>query len=130
MGKATDDIDYSEDTPDSSFTNPTIPPRVSSYTSRSREVHGPDYAPSTQNFDGRVVMEVGGGKKHGRYWMGDSVIDSTTTPRLPEIRQRAPSGSDTIRPRMTQEQLQISSLQVISFLFCFPLLLMYDCFAF
>nr|CAB3485723.1 unnamed protein product [Digitaria exilis] len=27
---------------------------------------------STQNFDGRVVMEVGGGKKHGRYWMGDS----------------------------------------------------------
>ncbi|KAF8697298.1 hypothetical protein HU200_035888 [Digitaria exilis] len=39
---------------------------------RSREVHGPDYAPSTQNFDGRVVMEVGGGKKHGRYWMGDS----------------------------------------------------------
>nr|CAB3472403.1 unnamed protein product [Digitaria exilis] len=72
MGKATDDIDYSEDTPDSAFTNPTIPPRVSSYTSRSREVHGPDYAPSTQNFDGRVVMEVGGGKKHGRYWMGDS----------------------------------------------------------
>nr|CAB3470875.1 unnamed protein product [Digitaria exilis] len=51
MGKATDDIDYSEDTPDSAFTNPTIPPR---------------------NFDGRVVMEVGGGKKHGQYWMGDS----------------------------------------------------------
>ncbi|KAF8711204.1 hypothetical protein HU200_029220 [Digitaria exilis] len=105
MGKATDDIHYSEDTPDSAFTNPTIPPRVSSYTSRSREVHRSDYAPSTQNFDGRVVMEVGGGKKHGRYWMGDNVTDSTTTPRLHEIRQRAPSGSDTIRPRMTQELL-------------------------
>jgi len=27
-------------------------------------------------------MRVGGGKKHGRYWLGDGIIDTTTTPSL------------------------------------------------
>ncbi|CAO2180939.1 unnamed protein product, partial [Urochloa humidicola] len=65
MGKATADIDYSLDTPASAFTNSTIAPRLNAYTERAREVYGPEYDPSTQDFDGRVVMEVGGGKKHG-----------------------------------------------------------------
>ena len=46
------------------------------------EVHGPDFDPSTEPIDGEVVMRVGGGKKHGRYWIGDSLIDIASTPTL------------------------------------------------
>ena len=113
MGKATADTDFSMETPASAYTNPKIAPRLSAYTQRAREVHGSDYDPSSQNFDGRIVMEVGGGKKHGRYWMGDGTIDSASTPRLSEIRARASSGGDAIRPRQTVDQMKIASLQVI-----------------
>lgn len=119
MGKATADIDYSQDTPDSAFTNPTIPPRLHAYTERAREVHGAEYDPSTQDFDGRVVMEVGGGKKHGRLWLGDGTIDSASVPRLSEIRSRAPSGSGSIRSRPTADQMEIATLRVISVYFIF-----------
>jgi hypothetical protein len=30
----------------------------------------------------QFVMRLGGGKKHGRYWMADSVIDTASTPTL------------------------------------------------
>jgi hypothetical protein len=29
-------------------------------------------------------MRIGGGKKHGRYYLGDGVIDATSTPSLPD----------------------------------------------
>ncbi|CAN6228216.1 unnamed protein product, partial [Urochloa humidicola] len=86
-------------------------PRLNAYTERAREVYGPEYDPSTQDFDGRVVMEVGGGKKHGRLWLGDGSIDSASVPRLSEIRARAPSGSESIRPRPTADQMEIASLK-------------------
>ena len=46
----------------------------------AREVHEPDYDLSTQNLDGEVIMRVGGGKKHGQYWIGVNTLDTTTTP--------------------------------------------------
>jgi len=52
-------------------------------------VHGPVYDPSTQDFDGEVVKRVGGGKKHGRYWLGNDIINTTTTPLSPRFRQEA-----------------------------------------
>lgn len=119
MGKATADIDYTLDTPDSAFTNPTIAPRLHAYTERAREVHGADYDPSTQDFDGRVVMEVGGGRKHGRLWLGDSAIDSGSVGRLSEIRAREPSGSQSIRQRPSADQMEIATLKVISVCFVF-----------
>jgi hypothetical protein len=48
----------------------------------ARQVHGPQFDPSTQDLDGEIVMRVGGGKKHDRYWIGDSTIDTTSTPTL------------------------------------------------
>ena len=48
----------------------------------AREVHGLKYDPSIEDLDGEVVMRVGGGKKHGRYWIDDGVIDSAATPSL------------------------------------------------
>jgi hypothetical protein len=47
-----------------------------------RTVHGLEYDSSTEDLDGEVVMRVGGGKKHGRYWLGDGTIDTAATPTL------------------------------------------------
>ena len=43
-------------------------------------VHGLEYDPSTHDLDGEVVMRVGGGKKHGRFWIGDGTVDTASTP--------------------------------------------------
>jgi hypothetical protein len=83
----------------------------------ARQVHGPDYDPTTQDFDGKVVMRVGGGKKHEQYWLGDSVLDTTTTPTLSQIRARSMSESPAIRPRSDTAQHRMEAMQVVSVLF-------------
>ena len=81
-GKVTSDFDYNlEDRPEA-YSNATVHNRLSEYTSMAREVHGLEYDPSTEDLDGEVIMRVGGGKKHGRYWIGNSAIDSAATPSL------------------------------------------------
>jgi len=98
-GKAMANIDYNPEDPPEAYSNPTIHSRVTAYTEMAREVHGPEYDPSSQDLDGEVVMRVGGGKKHGRYWIGDSTIDTASTPTLSQIRARSTSSSPAIRPR-------------------------------
>jgi hypothetical protein len=56
--------------------------RISEYTSATRTRHGDDYDPSSQDFDPEVVMRIGGDKKHGRYYLGDGLINATSTPSL------------------------------------------------
>jgi hypothetical protein len=81
-GKATSDVDYNPEDPPEAYSNATINSRLSQYTEMARMVHGPEYDPSTEDLDGEVVMRVGGGKKHGRYWLGDGTIDTAATPTL------------------------------------------------
>jgi hypothetical protein len=80
----------------------------------AREIHGPEFDPTTEDLDGEVVMRVGGGKKHGRYWIADGAIDSSSTPTLSQIRARSTSASPAVRTRLDTSQLQIETLQVIS----------------
>ena len=61
-------------------------------------------------------MRVGGDKKHGRYWIGDNTLDTTSTPTLSQIRARSTSSSPAIRPRPDTAQTQMEALQVISIL--------------
>ena len=82
-GKAMFDVDYNPKDGPEAYSNATVHNRLSEYTSMAREVHGPQYDSSTEDLDGEVVMRVGGGKKHGWYWIGDSAIDSVATPSLP-----------------------------------------------
>ena len=79
-GKATTDVAYSPEDPPSTYTNESIHSCLDGYTSMARAVHGPEYDPSTHDLDGEVVMRVGGGKKHGRFWIGDGTIDTANTP--------------------------------------------------
>ena len=81
-GKATSDVSYNLEDPPEAYTNPSVHTRISEYTLAARSVHGLEYDPSTEDFDAEIVMRVGGGKKHGRYWLGDGIIDSTSTPSL------------------------------------------------
>jgi hypothetical protein len=41
----------------------------------AKEAHGPDYNLRTEDIDGDVLMRVGGGKRHGRYWITDGTIN-------------------------------------------------------
>ena len=116
-GKATSDVDYNSEDPPSAYSNATVHSRLSEYTEMAREVHGQEYDPSTQDLDGEVVMRVGGGKKHGRYWIGDSTLDTATTPTLSQIRARSTSSSPAIRPRPATAQSRMEALQVTYVLF-------------
>ncbi|XP_072148418.1 uncharacterized protein [Setaria viridis] len=97
-GKATADIDFNPDDPSEAYSHPSIHSRVSEYTKMAREVHGPDFDPSSEDIDGEIVMRVGGGKKHGRYCIGDDVINTASTPTLSQIRARSTDSSPAIRP--------------------------------
>jgi hypothetical protein len=111
-GKATSDVSYNPEDPPEAYTNPSIHSRLTEYTSMAREVHGPDYDPSTHDLDAEVVMRVGGGKKHGWYWLGDGVIDTASTPTLSQIRARSTSGGPGIRPRPSPTQHRVDTLEV------------------
>ena len=119
-GKATSAVSYNPEDPPEAYTNPSVHTRISEYTSAARSVHGPQYDPSTQDFDAEIVMRVGGGKKHGRYWLGDGIIDSTSTPSLSQIRARSTSEGPAIWPRPSASQQRVDALEVI------PVLLVVD----
>jgi hypothetical protein len=85
-GKATTDVDWSPEDPPEAYNNTTVHSRISSYASTAREFHGPYFDPYTEDISGEAAMRAGGGKKHGWYWIGDSTIDSASTPTLSQIR--------------------------------------------
>ena len=66
-GKATTNIDFNSEDPPEAYIDPSIHSHVSEYTAMARQVHGPQFDPSTQDLDEEIVMRVGGDKKHGRY---------------------------------------------------------------
>ena len=86
-GKATSDVTFNPQDPPEVYSNANIHSRLSGYTSMAQEVHGPEFDAINEPIDGEVVMRVGGGKKHGRYWFGDSLVDTVTTPTLADSSQ-------------------------------------------
>jgi hypothetical protein len=106
-GKAMSDVNYNPEDGPEAYSNATAHSRLSEYTSMAREVHGPDYDLTTKDLDGEVVMRVGGGKKHGRYWIADGAIDSSSTPTLSQIRARSTNANPAIRPRQDTSQYRI-----------------------
>jgi hypothetical protein len=55
---------------------------------------------------------VGGGMRHGRYWIADGAIDSSSTPTLSQVRARRTGSSPAIRPRHDSSQHRIQQLEV------------------
>jgi hypothetical protein len=81
-GKATSDVTYNPDDGPEAYTNPTVYSRLHDYTAMVQEVHGLEYDSSIEQIDPDVLMRVGGGKIHGRYWIADGAIDSSSTPTV------------------------------------------------
>jgi hypothetical protein len=112
MGKAKSDIVYNPDAGPEAYTNSSIHTRLTAYTEAARTVHGPSYDPRTEeNLDPEIVMRVGEGKKHGRYWLGDGVLSTGCTPPLNRLRAASTSSSVPISLRPTAyATLQVSVL--------------------
>ena len=91
------------------YSDPNVYTKVQEYTSTVREIYGEDYNMRTAE----AVMRLGGGKKHGRLWIADDAIDSTTVPSLDAIRAWSMSSSQPIRPRPSPALQQVQALQVI-----------------
>ena len=112
-GKAMSDVYFNlEDLPEA-YMNPSVHSRISEYTEVARSLHGSDHYPSTKDFDGQVIMRAGQGKKHGRFWLGDGVINTASTPSLSQIRAWSMSESPSIRTWPTAAQHRVNALEVI-----------------
>ena len=102
MGPAKSNIEYNPDAGPEAYTNSSVHTRLSSYTEASRLVHGSDYDPRTEErLDPEIVMQVGEGKKHGRFWLGNSVLNTGSTPPLNHLRAASTSSSVPISQRPT-----------------------------
>jgi hypothetical protein len=91
------------------LTNSSVHTRLTSYTEAARSVHGLGYDPRTEErLDPEIVMMVGQGKKHGRFWLGDDILDIGST--LPLNRLRAASTSSSVP--ISQRPTAVATLQV------------------
>ena len=92
------------------YTNTSVYPKLTEYTSVAHERHREDFDPATQPLDTDLLMRLGGGKQHGRYWMANSTVDSGSVPSLDEIRSRSTGSSIPIRPRQQSSQHMMAQL--------------------
>ena len=101
--------------------------RCGAYESKFKEKHDDTSDPTSEDFDVEVAVLAGQGKKGGRLWIGDGLVDPRTIPSLRQVRRGHMSeqpGEET-RPRASDlavERLRVcsSSGLYISFT-CFPL---------
>ena len=90
-GKASE-VTYNPDDPPSAYSNPSVHARINMYTEAGRQVHGPDWDPSAHDLDGELIMKVGGGKKHDRYF----IARAPWTRPLPPLSPRFMPGPRTV----------------------------------
>jgi hypothetical protein len=116
-GKATaSETNYNPDDPPEAYSNPFIHSRMNAYMKTGRQIHGPKWDPIRAQFDGEAVMRMGHGKKHGHYYMGDSILDTTTTTTLAMLKARDTGNDPPILPRPVATLAHVERLQVISVL--------------
>ena len=112
MGKATSDARYNSEAGPEAYNNPMVYSRLNTYTEMGKQKYGAEWDPRQHPIDGELVMRMSGGKRHGRYAIGDSTIDTASTPTLSQI--RAGGANPDIRPRTTVADFGMQNIQVIS----------------
>ena len=108
-GKASE-VTYNPDDP--VYSNPSVHARINIYTEAGRQVHGPDWDPSAHDLDRELIMKVGGGKKHGQYFIGEGTLDTASTPTLAQVRVRTTDSGLPICPRLSVAELRVQELEV------------------
>jgi hypothetical protein len=96
MGRSSSSVSFNPAAPPQTYSDPNMYTKVQEYKSAVREIHGEDYNVRTEPIDVEAIMRLGGGKKHGRLWIADGAIDSSTVPSLDAIRARSTSSSQPI----------------------------------
>ena len=99
MGRATSDVAYNPAAPPEAYTNPSIHARINAYTEVGRAFHGETWDPTTAPLSGEAIMRAGQGKKHGRYLIANSLVDTASTPNLSQLRASTTDSTPPIRPR-------------------------------
>jgi len=112
--KATSDVSFNPEDPPEAYTSESAYKKDTENHKAARAMYGLDYDPTADNIDACLVMCLGKGKQHGRYWMANNVIDSTTTPTVSQIRAQTTSGSGLplIRERPAYGQARVEALHV------------------
>jgi hypothetical protein len=101
MGPTKSNIEYNPDAGPEAYTNSSVHTHLSSYKEASRLVHGPDYDPRTEeHLYPELVMRIGQGKKHGRFYIGNDIHETGSTP-LNCLRAASTSSSVPISQRPT-----------------------------
>lgn len=113
-GKATaEDNIYNPAAGPDAYTNARVHAKLTRYTEAAKQRYGDDYDPATEPLDTDIVMRLGSGKQHGRYWMANSAIDPSSVPSLSAIRSRSTSSSDIpIAPRQQSNSQMMQLFQV------------------
>ena len=114
MGRATSDVAYNPAAPPEAYTNPSIPARLTAYTEVGRALHEETWDPGTAPLSGEAIMRAGGRKKHGRYWISNSLVDTASTPSLTQLRARTTDSTPPIRPRPETSMASVHQRQVSS----------------
>ena len=98
-GKVTSNVSYNPVDPPEAYSNPSVHTRITEYTEMARALYEDTWDPATAPLSGEAIMRAGGGKKHGRYCLADSVVDTASTPTLSQLRARTTDSTPPIRPR-------------------------------
>jgi hypothetical protein len=97
------------------YTNLNVYSKLTQYAAAALERHGPEYGPTTEPLDTNLMMRLGGGKQHDRYFMANSAIDASSVQTLSEIRRedRQRGGPHIpIAPRQPSNAQMMTALQV------------------
>jgi hypothetical protein len=109
--KAASDVSYSVSDGPEAYNNPSSGQRIAEYTEAYKQKYGEDYNLSEHDIDTDMVMALGGGKKHGRLWIGDDIIDSSNL-RLADVRARRTEFDPHIRARPSVGMGCLNALEV------------------
>nr|XP_051228836.1 uncharacterized protein LOC127346591 [Lolium perenne] len=81
------------------------------YRSKFKDKHGEDADPTTEEFDVEVAVLAGQGKKGGRLWIADGLVDPSTIPSLRQIRRGRTSEQPRVETRPRASDLAIEKLR-------------------
>jgi hypothetical protein len=95
------------------YCNKFIKPRVDAYKATVKDVHGPDFVPKSDPLYPVTVIKAGHGKKHGQYYLGDGLIQTSTS--LSQIQASSTSSSSGVHPRPRATTSMITQPQFSSF---------------
>ena len=101
--------------------------QCNTYTSKFKEVHSETSEPTSEDFDVEVAMLVGQGKKGGRLWIGDALVDRNTIPSLRQLRRGHTSEQPRVETRPRSSDLALERYRVCSSSLLYPSLHVFHC---